>query len=97
MGGQGIGDLGDLVWKQDESDLILHSGAWIGEIEAELVSCHAQGSQCENVTYDALKQGEERIVGQGGRGILNSSWSSCSDFWGPRVLLFSLLGSVKAL
>jgi hypothetical protein len=55
------------VWKHDNaSDLILHSGAWIGETEAELASCHAQGSQCENVTEDALKQGEEGIVGREG-------------------------------
>jgi len=38
MGGQGIGDLGDVVWGHDESDLILHSGAWVGETEAELAT-----------------------------------------------------------
>lgn len=41
--GPGIDDLCDLLWQQDTPDLILHLGAWIGEIEAERASYCAQG------------------------------------------------------
>lgn len=39
----GIDDLCDPLWTYDTLDLILHLGAWTGEIEAELASYCAQG------------------------------------------------------